>query len=104
VCILSLGWRRNHRLIAEIKDELAAAEKTSLRTGKRARRFKQFKWTTRRSWSRERRVVPKAEWTQGEANPRFIVTSLRRTEWVPRRPARASPRHNALWQPSRASI
>jgi hypothetical protein len=29
--------------------------------------------TTRLSWSRERRVVAKAEWTQGEANPRFIV-------------------------------
>lgn len=30
----------------------------------------------RQSWSRERRVIAKAEWTQGEANPRFIVTSL----------------------------
>ena len=26
------------------------------------------------------RVVAKAEWTQGEANPRFIVTSLARAE------------------------
>jgi hypothetical protein len=25
-------------------------------------------------------VIAKAEWTQGEANPRFIVTSLKRTE------------------------
>jgi hypothetical protein len=74
------GLAKNDRLIAEIKDELAAAEKTSRRTGKPARRFKQFKWTTRRSWSRERRVVAKAEWTQGEANPRFIVTSLTRAE------------------------
>jgi hypothetical protein len=74
------GLAKNDRLIAEIKDELAAAEKTSRRTGKPARRFKQFKWTTRTSWSRERRVVAKAEWTQGEANPRFIVTSLTRTE------------------------
>ncbi|MBO0759051.1 MAG: IS1380 family transposase [Bradyrhizobiaceae bacterium] len=74
------GLAKNDRLIAEIKDELAAAEKTSRRTGKPARRFKQFKWTTRRSWSRERRVVAKAEWTLGEANPRFIVTSLTRGE------------------------
>jgi hypothetical protein len=74
------GLAKNDRLIAEIKDELAAAEKTSQRTGKPARRFKQFKWTTRKSWSRERRVVAKAEWTQGEANPRFIVTSLTRAE------------------------
>jgi hypothetical protein len=75
-----LGLAKNDRLIAEIKDELAAAEQTSRRTNKPARRFKQFKWTTRSSWSRERRVVAKAEWTQGEANPRFIVTSLTRTE------------------------
>jgi hypothetical protein len=31
---------------------------------------------TRKRWTRERRVIAKAEWTQGEANPRFIVTSL----------------------------
>jgi hypothetical protein len=74
------GLAKNDRLIAEIKDELAAAEKKSRRTGKPARRFKQFKWTTRTSWSRERRVVAKAEWTQGDANPRFIVTSLKRAE------------------------
>jgi len=74
------GLAKNDRLIAAIKDALEAAEKTSRRTGKRARRFKQFKWTTRQSWSRERRVVAKAEWTQDEANPRFIVTSLTRAE------------------------
>jgi hypothetical protein len=74
------GLAKNDRLIAAIKDELEAAAKTSQRTGKPARRFKQFKWTTRRSWSRQRRVVAKAEWTQGEANPRFIVTSLTRAE------------------------
>jgi hypothetical protein len=34
-----------------------------------------------RSTSRgRRRVVAKAEWTQGEANPRFVVTSLKRSE------------------------
>jgi hypothetical protein len=37
-------------------------------------------WQTRKSWSRRRRVVAKAEWTNGEANPRFIVTSLRGDE------------------------
>jgi hypothetical protein len=35
-------------------------------------------WTTRTTWSRRRRVVAKAEWTKGEANPRFVVTSLPR--------------------------
>src|SRR3954451_12723623 len=47
------------------------------RTGKPARRFKDLRWSTRESWSRRRRVIAKAEWTQGEANPRFIVTSLK---------------------------
>jgi Transposase DDE domain group 1 len=30
--------------------------------------------------SRDRRVIGKAEWTGGEANPRFIVTSLKPAE------------------------
>ena len=38
----------------------------------------------RRSWSRERRVVAKAEFTGGEANPRFVVTSLKRDECKPK--------------------
>jgi len=32
------------------------------------------------SWSRERRVIGKSEATGGEANPRFVVTSLKRSE------------------------
>ena len=39
-------------------------------------RLKDFAWSTLDSWSRSRRVIAKAEWTHGEANPRFIVTSL----------------------------
>jgi len=74
------GLAKNDRLIAQIKDELAAAKKTSQRTGKPARRFKQFQWITRKSWKRERRVVAKAEWTKDEANPRFVVTSLTSAE------------------------
>jgi hypothetical protein len=72
------GLAKNDRLIAEIKSELDRAAAKSRRTGKPERRFKDFKWTTRSSWSRRRRVVAKAEWTQGEANPRFVVTSLAR--------------------------
>jgi hypothetical protein len=74
------GLAKNDRLIAEIKNELDRVAAKSRRTGRPERRFKDFKWTTRRSWSRQRRVVAKAEWTQGEANPRFVVTSLRRAE------------------------
>jgi len=74
------GLAKNARLNAEIETELAAAQEQSQRSGKPTRRFKDFTWRTRKSWSRERRVVAKAEWTGGEANPRFVVTSLAREE------------------------
>jgi len=74
------GLARNKRLEAEIETELAAARAVAEETDQPARRFKDFKWTTLNSWSRQRRVVAKAEWTRGEANPRFVVTSLKRAE------------------------
>jgi Transposase DDE domain group 1 len=78
------GLQQNERLNAEIAGELAQAEARSRRTGKPARSFKDFRWSTRRSWSRERRVVGKAEFTKDEANPRFVVTSLTRAECKPK--------------------
>ena len=74
------GLAGNVRLIAQIKTELDLVAAKSGRTGRPERRFKSFMWMTRHSWSRRRRVVAKAEWTNGEANPRFVVTSLRRDE------------------------
>jgi Transposase DDE domain group 1 len=74
------GLAKNSRLVAEIEAELAQAAEQSRQTEKPARRFKDFIWQTRNSWSRERRVVAKAEWTSGQANPRFVVTSLAREE------------------------
>src|SRR3954464_13066483 len=75
------GLARNPRLTAEMAAARAAAE----RTGKPARRFRDFRWSTLDSWSRIRRVIGKAEWTEGEANPRFIVTSLTAAEIDARR-------------------
>jgi len=74
------GLARNARLVAEIEAELAEAAAESRRTGEPARRFRDFMWTTRETWSRRRRVVAKAEHTRDEANPRFVVTSLGRRE------------------------
>jgi hypothetical protein len=80
------GLARNTRLVEEIKAELAAAAELGRQTGKPARRFRDLTWQTRDSWSRQRRVVAKAEWLPGatpgtgEANPRFVVTSLSRGE------------------------
>ena len=70
------GLAQNVRLNQAIAEELAEAAAESALTGAPARRFKDFQWTTRKSWSCRRRVVGKAEHTQGEANPRFVVTSL----------------------------
>jgi hypothetical protein len=71
-----LGLARNPRLVAEIASELDEAEALHKSSGRAARVFKDFAWSTLDSWSGERRVIAKAEWTHGEANPRFIVTSL----------------------------
>ena len=79
------GLARNERVERTIIPELIAATIDSLRSGKPARCFKDFRYITRDSWSRERRVIGKAEVTGGEATPRFIVTSLT--------PAASSARH-----------
>lgn len=71
-----IGLAKNPRLTAAIKPELAEAEAEHKTTRRPARRFKDLVYTTHDSWTRERRVVAKAEWTEGEANPRFIVTSM----------------------------
>jgi Transposase DDE domain group 1 len=100
------GLAKNDRLTAEIAPELAEAAEENRVSGKPARRFKDFRYRTRKSWSRQRRVVGKAEWMipstaesesatkprrkkksikvgdidlatlEGRANPRFVVTSL----------------------------
>jgi hypothetical protein len=74
------GLARNARLVEEIAVELLEVEAEAASTGKPARRYKDFRYATLDSWSRRRRVIGKAEWTQGEANPRFIVTSLSKAE------------------------
>src|SRR5260370_24802580 len=74
------GLARNDGLEKAIIPELITATIESIRTGKTARCFKDFSYATLGSWSRERRVIGKAEVTGGEANPRFVVTSLKPSE------------------------
>lgn len=80
-----LGLAKNERLKAEIvrEQEQAAAEFRT--TGKAARVFKEFPYQTRKSWSRARRVIAKAEHLEQGPNPRFVVTSLGADAWQPRR-------------------
>lgn len=74
------GLARNPRLAARIEPEMRKAESEARRTGRPARRFRDFRWSTRKSWTRHRRVIGKAEWTGGSGNPRFVVTSLKACE------------------------
>jgi hypothetical protein len=71
-----LGLAKNERLIAEIAAELAEAKAQFEQTGASARVFKDFRYQTRESWTRSRRVIGKAEHLAKGANPRFVVTSL----------------------------
>ncbi|MCB9779903.1 MAG: IS1380 family transposase [Alphaproteobacteria bacterium] len=71
-----LGLAKNGRLHAEIVPKLELTEVVCELTGAPARMFKELRYRTLDSWSRERRVVAKAEHLPGKANPRFVVTSL----------------------------
>ena len=71
-----LGLARNQRLLRKIGAELVQARERYQHTGHASRAFTQFLYRTRKSWSRPRRVIAKAEHVSKGANPRFIVTNL----------------------------
>ena len=71
-----LGLARNRRLVRALGAEMGEARSVHGRTGRAARRFRDFPYRTRQSWSRSRRVVGKAEYLWKGENPRFVVTSL----------------------------
>ena len=73
-----LGLARNERLVKRIGKALRKSRSRHMATGRASRRFRAFRYRTRESWSRTRRVVAKAEWLRKGANPRFVVTSLPR--------------------------
>jgi hypothetical protein len=76
------GMAKNQRLLRILGNELHEAQQQFQQTGQPARRFKDFTYRTKKSWSRERRVVGKAEHLAKGANPRFVVTSLSVTEYA----------------------
>lgn len=79
------GLAQNPRLVAAIAGESEQARHQFEATGQPARVFADLRYRTLESWSRERRVVAKAEHLAKGANPRFVVTSLS----AEGRPARA---------------
>lgn len=70
------GLAKNERLKVELEEAMAEAKAEHSQTGESARRFVDFEYQTRDSWSRERRVIGKAEYMDKGENPRFVVTSL----------------------------
>jgi DDE family transposase len=76
------GLARNARLQRALGGELAVARARFEETGEAARVFKDFTYRTHKSWSRQRRVIGKAEHLAKGANPRFLVTSLSSDGWA----------------------
>ncbi len=70
------GLARNPRLKKLIEARMAQAEKHYEETKTPARVFTEFFYATEKTWSRERRVIAKAEHLDKGANPRFVATSL----------------------------
>jgi hypothetical protein len=74
-----LGLQQNPRLLVRVEEALATARARQILCGGVAvRQFTEFRYATFKTWSRERRVVAKAEVTVQGENPRFVVTNLPR--------------------------
>ena len=98
------GLAKTDRLIAEIKAELEQAAVQSRRTGKPARRFKDFRWRTRTSWSRQRgwwrrRNGQKTRPIRASSSPHSRVPSARPAIFMKRSTAPA-----ATWRTGSRSV
>ena len=79
-CRYLLGLAKNVRLKAEIVKQMEKAKETYQETQASAREFRDFRYQTRKSWHRRRRVVGKAEYMAKGENPRFVVTNIPKSE------------------------
>jgi hypothetical protein len=77
-----LGLARNNRLEKELEEEQALAHALYQCSGKASRVFKDVCYKTLATWRWQRRVVGKAEHLCKGANPRFVVTSFRPTDYA----------------------
>src|SRR5664279_1469543 len=72
-----LGLAKNSVLIDKLGPAMANARaRHCLTGGASVREFTEFRYRTLESWSRERRVIGKAEVMKEGENPRFVVTNL----------------------------
>ena len=70
------GLAKNSRLKRILGGEMHQAKEQFEATKEASRVFKDFTYKTKKTWSRERRVIGKAEHLAKGENPRFVVTSL----------------------------
>lgn len=75
------GVAKNNRLKLAIEEEMALAKALHQCSGKAARVFKDFCYSTLKTWRWQRRVIGKAEYLSKGENPRFIVTSFTKDEY-----------------------
>jgi hypothetical protein len=71
-----IGLARSTRLQRLLEPAMEAVRAEQAAQGGAVRRYVELRYQTLKTWSRERRVVGKAEQLPGKANPRFVVTSL----------------------------
>jgi hypothetical protein len=71
-----LGLAKNARLKRILAKELHQAKQQFQDMHAASRVYKDFRYRTRNSWSKKRRVIGKAEYLAKGENPRFVVTSL----------------------------
>src|SRR5208282_1846339 len=71
-----LGLAKNSVLIEQLGPALAGARARHCLTGASVRVFAEFAYETRKTWSRPRRIIGKAEVSRLGDNPRFLATNL----------------------------
>jgi hypothetical protein len=71
-----LGLERNARLERLLTPAMDAARARACLVGGYTRVYTEFAYRTLKTWTRDRRVIGKAEVLGDKANPRFILTSL----------------------------
>ena len=80
-----LGLARNKRLQRAVGSAMQQARLQYASTGKPAKTYEELRYRTKDTWSRQRRVIAKAEYLPEKENPRFVVTSLSSKCWPAKR-------------------
>jgi hypothetical protein len=75
-----LGYRTNERLKRRIEKRAERMRRRCLVKKRPVRTFLNFRYRTKTTWSKKRRIVSKVEHLTKGANARFIVTSLSKDE------------------------